>query len=392
MKKLELTSFGPIVRGAVEFGDLTVLVGPQASGKSLLVQLFKAITDAGSIRNDLKQYGFDWLHGGDPLADFLAIYFGGGMQSLWENGTRVIADGRPVDIHRDVVNPPGRASGTESVFLIPAQRVLVLQDGWPRPFMGYAAGDPYCLRNFSDALRKLMEGGFGGARAVFPQPRRLKAELQRLLDEAIYVSGRLALHTEGMRKRIVLVPREGKSPLPFSAWSAGQREFTPLLLGLYRLIPAAGISKQKSITTVVIEEPEMGLHPRAIVSFSLLVFELLDREYKVIVSTHSPVVLDVLWAIQELRQLPMVRATRSLMKVFGLRRLAAPMRGVLETALRKKLRTYYFHRNGVGVHIQDISSLDPGDADDQVSGWGGLTGFSGHIADVVGEALSEGIS
>jgi len=36
MKKISLRSFGPIYRGEIKFGDLTILVGPQASGKSLL--------------------------------------------------------------------------------------------------------------------------------------------------------------------------------------------------------------------------------------------------------------------------------------------------------------------------------------------------------------------
>ena len=44
---------------------------------------------------------------------------------------------------------------------------------------------------------------------------------------------------------------------------------------------------------------------------------------------------------------------------------------------------------GRNVYIQDISSLDPGDDEDRISGWGGLSGFSGRVADVVGEALRE---
>ncbi|HRI68301.1 MAG TPA: hypothetical protein PK156_28925 [Polyangium sp.] len=39
MKRLRVTGFGPIRQADVKFGDLTVLVGPQASGKSLFVQL-----------------------------------------------------------------------------------------------------------------------------------------------------------------------------------------------------------------------------------------------------------------------------------------------------------------------------------------------------------------
>ena len=390
MKQLEVRSFGPIKQGSIEFGDLTVLVGPQASGKSLWVQLFKVIQDAAAIRKDLKQYGFDWLRGEDPDAHFRAIYFGGGMQSIWSSATTVSSDGQPVDFHEQIVRSPGKASGTESVFLIPAQRVLVLQDGWPKPFMSYAAGDPYSLRSFSDTLRKLMEAGLGGGEAIFPQPGRFNVEMRRLVDEGIYVSGQLKLHSDGMRKQIVLFPHGRGLPLPYSAWSAGQREFTPLLLGLYWLIPSARISMRDSIKTVIIEEPEMGLHPQAIVTVCLLVLELLHRNYRVVLSTHSPVVLDIVWMIRELKSLDERVASTAMREVFGVRRPGQTMRAVLASALKKSFRTYYFDRVDGSVCIRDISSLDPDSEDANISGWGGLSGFSGRIADIVGNTFPQG--
>ena len=39
IKNLSVKNFGPIESGEIEFGDLTIFVGPQASGKSLLLQL-----------------------------------------------------------------------------------------------------------------------------------------------------------------------------------------------------------------------------------------------------------------------------------------------------------------------------------------------------------------
>ena len=39
MKRLTLTSLGQIPEADISFGDLTVLVGEQASGKSILLQL-----------------------------------------------------------------------------------------------------------------------------------------------------------------------------------------------------------------------------------------------------------------------------------------------------------------------------------------------------------------
>jgi hypothetical protein len=390
MRRLEVEAFGPIKRADIEFGDLTVLVGPQASGKSLFAQLLKAVEDAGAIRADLKNYGFDWLHGSDPVADYCSLYFGGGLQHLVQPQTTIRRDGKLVDF-KAVAKPGGRTAADETVFLIPAQRVLVLQDGWPKPFMGYAVGDPYSMRRFSDSLRLLMENGLGSAGhgPIFPRPRRMKSELQEVVDEAIYIGAELVLEAEGgLRKRFMLAPRKGAPALPYNAWSAGQREFTPLLLGLYWLMPPAKTPRRGTLETVVVEEPEMGLHPKAIVSFGLLVLELLFRGYRVVLSTHSPIILDIVWAIRQLVQIPEDRAIKALREIFCLSHPSGLIKAVLKSALTKEYRTYFFDRRLRGVSTLDISSLDPGDADQNVAGWGGLSGFSGRIAHIVGEAIS----
>lgn len=386
MRHLRVEAFGPLRSADIVFGDLTVLVGPQATGKSLFVQLFKAVKDAGAIRTDLKSYGFDWIHGDDPVRDYCSIYFGGGLEGIVQSGTSLYRDGKRVDFIT-LVRPGGRAAPDESVFVIPAQRVLVLQDGWPKPFMGYSVGDPYCMRRFSDTLRLFMERGFGRGNAVFPQTGRLKVELRESVDDAIYVRAKLNLENEGLRKRIVLTPQEDASSLPFSAWSAGQREFTPLLLGLYYLIPLGKVSRRTDVDTVVIEEPEMGLHPRAIISFGLLVLELLHRGYRVVLSTHSPVILDLIWAIQQLKDVSKKSAAAALRVIFQLKRTSPQIQKIFSSALDKDYRTYFFERLGDGVVTRDISSLDPGDPDEGVSGWGGLSGFSGRIAEIVGKSI-----
>lgn len=64
-------------------------------------------------------------------------------------------------------------------------------------------------------------------------------------------------------------------PIPF--WSAGQREFIPLLLGLYHLTPSSRVPQKGKIKTVIIEELETGLHPEAINAVMLTVIELINR-------------------------------------------------------------------------------------------------------------------
>jgi hypothetical protein len=396
MKTLSVSSFGPIKNGTVEFGDLTVLVGPQASGKSLFAQLFKAITDAAAIRKTLREYGYSWMKDADSstrLKHYLSLFFGAGMQSIWKDGsTRIEVDGGGrFDFYEKVVASPNGDRAEESVFYIPAQRVLVLQDGWPSP-LGRSAEAPYCMRVFSDVLRQVLDQpSLLSMKSISPDKLVWLEELGGMLNKAIYADGRLRIATSQLRKRLVIVPAGSNTPLPYSAWSAGQREFTPLLLGLYRLPGGRRVSKGFPIKTIVVEEPEAGLHPQAIISFCLAIFDLIACGYKVVVSTHSPVVLDIAWALREFKDVPSGIAIEALGEIFGLHRSNTAVRRVLAAALKKDCRVFYFDRlPRRGTFIRDISSLDPGDTDENVSGWGGVTGFSGRTADIVGNAIGRG--
>ena len=91
--------------------------------------------------------------------------------------------------------------------------------------------------------------------------------------------------------------------LPFMTWSAGQKEFMPLLLAIYCLSESSSpVINKNDYEWVVIEEPEMGLHPRAIEAIMLEVMELIQSGYKVVISTHSPVLLEFAWAFETMKQ------------------------------------------------------------------------------------------
>ncbi len=384
MRQITLRSIGQIRKADVTMGDLTVLVGPQATGKSIFLQLLKLTQDGSAIKQSIKKYGLDWQHN---WGNFLSLYFGEGMQGLWSSRSRVKVDSVPVDFDK-LIYSRGRTP-PESVFLIPAQRVLILKNGWPRPFMDYAAGDPFCVRNFSEHVRQLMEAGLGqGKSAVFPQENRLKKALRDSLDASVFNGAKVDLDRESFQNRLVLDVGSGEARLPYMAWSAGQREFMPLLLGLYWLMPPTKTPKKKDVRWVVIEEPEMGLHPQAISSFMLLVLEMLSRGYRVVLSTHSPSVLDIIWAVRELQG----RKARAgaLRDLFQFPRWRAGLKEMFSEVLgKKKLRTYFFGKREDGmVTVEDISSLDPGSDREDVAGWGGLSGFSGHAADIVAKVVN----
>ncbi|MGO9467398.1 MAG: hypothetical protein ACLQVF_24925 [Isosphaeraceae bacterium] len=108
---LKLKNIGQVVDADIRFGDLTVFVGPQATGKTIALEFLN---------------------------------------------------------------------------YVPAQRVLTLRNGWPRPLSDFSPGDPFVVSEFSEKLRTLLERDFGRAETLFPQPRGLKAEFRDMLEGNVF--------------------------------------------------------------------------------------------------------------------------------------------------------------------------------------------------------------
>jgi len=225
MKAMSLKDVGPIARAELSFGDLTVLVGPQATGKSITLEFLKLLLDKGQVHQQLTRYGIDWS--GD-VNRFIDAYFGEGMHAIWGRTSAIEREGKAITMKQLVRR--SKPAGAESVFMIPAQRVLALRNGWPRPFADYAPGDPFAVRDFSEKLRVLAEQEFGAAGILFPQKGRLKKEIRDLLIEHVFGGFSLRIDKVASQKRLVL--EHGAEPLPHMVWSAGQREFVPLLLAV----------------------------------------------------------------------------------------------------------------------------------------------------------------
>ena len=210
-----------------------------------------------------------------------------------------------------------------------------------------------------------------------------------LVDKAVFHGGKVGLEQDRQHaKRLRLT--HGKARLPFMTWTAGQRELTPLLLGLYHLLSSRKINKQPNIDWVVIEEPEMGLHPQAVTVFMLLVLDLLWRGYQVVLSTHSPLILTVAWALRRLRENG--ARWQLLCEAFGVEAQQA-LKPVAEEALGKEVRTHLLSISDEDgkVRSKDISELDPGSDDNDVSGWGGLAAFSSNFGDAVRGSANEAL-
>ena len=127
----------------------------------------------------------------------------------------------------------------------------------------------------------------------------------------------------------------------------------------------------------------MGLHPRAISIVMLMVFELVKRGYRVCISTHSPQVLDAVWALKHLKQNG--RDPSALLRVFGVPATDG-MRNLAEGVMNRSARVYYFDRDTGST--RDISDLDPEKEEIGESGWGGLSEFSGRANEEVAKAIA----
>src|SRR5260370_1215500 len=379
MATLNIQNLGQIKEASLSFGDLTVLVGPQATGKSIALQLLKLMLDAGQVQKEMGRYGLDWEH---RLPQFLDVYFGEGMRSIWRQGSTSIEwEGKAVDLPQ--MARRRRPNKEETLFFIPAQRVLALRDGWPRPFTDYTPGDPFAVREFSEKLRVLVEQEFGATGDLFPQERRLKRELRDPLQHNVSSNFHLKVDKFRSQKRLVLGPGRRKESLPYMVWSAGQRDFVPLLLGFYWLMPSTKVSTRDDIRWVVLEELEMGLHPRAIGVVLLLVLELLARGYRVCLSTHSPQVLDAVWALKHLKANG--ADAQALLGVFEAENTQS-MRKLADTAMEKSVKVFYFDRDT--GKTRDISELDPSAEEEGESGWGGLSEFSGRASKAVARSVA----
>lgn len=389
MDNIQIESLGPIEKANINFGDLTFFVGSQASGKSIMLQLIKLIMDKNHIRKTLEQYGYIWDNDVDMILD---RFFGEGMSTIWNDATSVKFGGK-VFSKENLLRKRGRQekdeNNDESIFYIPAQRVVCFSNGWPRFFTDYEGSVPYVLRHFSETLRQLLENGLTSKNdVIFPLQQRLKESVRDTFNSSIFHDAKIILDKSSQKRLKLTIDNAAgthSTSLPFMAWSAGQKEFMPLLLSFYYLCPPSKVSRKDNIKYVIIEEPEMGLHPQAIESILLQVIDLLSRDYKVIISTHSPVLLEFAWAFNLLKK---NKATdNALFELFNVKKtptFSRIFKGLLE---EKQFNTYFFDRVENQVSIKDISSLDAGSDDSDVSEWGGLSSFASRASNIVSKTV-----
>lgn len=377
-------NFGPIHEVNVELGDLTVLVGAQASGKSLFLQMFKLIKDKNAILKSLENYGFVV---NNNLENLLNRYLGEGLSKMLTDKSEFISNDETYI--REKFESPAEGDPADEVFYIPAQRILSIADGRPKYFMEFSENDPFVLRKFSDTLRLFVQSGLGDSGKLFPLPNRLKNVIKKKYDKTIFHGGEIVFEEKGGQRKMAM--NVENMHLPLMTWSAGQKEFMPLLMAFYCLSgPPQPVVNRSQYEYIILEEPEMGLHPLAIQAIILQMIEFINNGFKVIVSTHSPMLLEFVWAYNCLKKIPEGKRVGALYELFDIQPNKKNKLAFLKSIFKKNIKTYYFSRNTGGkVQAKDISSLDVFSEDVAINEWGGLTQFSSKTNDVVSKYMAQ---
>ena len=384
MEELTIKNFGPIKEAHITFGDLTFLIGPQASGKSLSLELLKLIVDKQHIIPTLSNYNY--ILSKTDAKNILECYFGEGLSGIFQKETEISFGGNPFssqDLLKVLTLQKAPEQQQEAVFYVPAQRILSIADGRPKNFMEFDTSTPYVLRRFSETLRVFMQGGLGNPDTIFPMGNRLKGEIKESINENIFHDAQVIIDKTGNQRNMKLAIDNLR--IPFMAWSAGQKEFMPLLLAIYCLSgPPTSVVNKADYKWVIIEEPEMGLHPRAILSVLLEIIELMQSGYKVVISTHSTMFLDFAWVFNNIYSLSEKKFKQAICDLFGVNADSA-MFSLFERLNTKMVKTYYSAKSATheGVTFADISTLDAFSEDIDVSEWGGLSSFAGKTSEIV---------
>jgi len=373
---LSIANFAHIRDVKLSLGDLTVLVGPQGAGKSLALQWLKIGMDGRQVIDALRAAG----HAVDKPDVVVDLIFGAGMAPAWRDNSKVRFDER--DISPKSLSRVG--NGRERLFFVPAHRAMLISDGWAAPFQKLGSDTPAVARLFSQNLFDRFSGKDAGT--LFPVEKRLKKEIREKIDAAVFHGGKVGIADDSEHaRRLRLVHNE--MHLPFMTWTAGQREFTPLLLALYHLLPSTLLRKREETDWVVLEEPEMGLHPQAITAVMLLVLDLLWRGYRVVLSTHSPHVVTMVWMMQQLKA--QQARWQLVCEAFDVKP-SGQIQRLAESSLIKDYRAHLLEFDAKGrVTSKEISGLDPSSEDEQEAGWGGLTEYSSRFGEAVRNAVNE---
>lgn len=335
MKKLHVTNFSCITDADLDLGSLTILIGPQASGKSVLSKLtyfFISVlkeqarhviktNTLESYKQFIKQRFHEWFPSsawGDKKFS-ISYKIGSSEIKISRTGYReTVSDNIRVTLSKDIQNQynsllkqttsltkkTSEKKRTEFDFdwriyelceksiqkllgrdyvvqqlYVPAGRSFFTSIGKAFSIFELGGGlDPMAMR-FGRFYASIRERSFYNFGRATPQQQKITQAISEIFGGEIKVDG---------DKEYVLT--KDAREIPFSALSSGQQELLPLMI----LIPFLTRGTRGEKQLVYIEEPEAHLFPTAqsklVEAFASLI-NTSNQSLDMLITTHSPYVL-----------------------------------------------------------------------------------------------------
>lgn len=316
---LIIENLGPIKKLKIEPRPLTIIIGEQASGKSLVAQLlyffrglerhlariyYPELVSNHEWHSSAVRYVLNGLRG-VPLA-----LFANGVASLrYKNAKSGLdweleLDGESLapKVLKNLVDSMSKwveawqndpetlgATGFGAIF-IPTERGLITRLLDTRPDVLFDQFQPFPLKEFAVLLTTYAK------RRLFPDPTgvspRLAQDSLRQYEADTFIGqcqrkalgGEAAVTEEPPR---VWAWKTDSKVLPILGASSGQMEAWPFF-EIARIVKPS-----KTPVSLYFEEPETHLHPRAQVEIMKVVAYLVNRGHNFVITTHSPFLLQV---------------------------------------------------------------------------------------------------
>lgn len=328
-EKLIIEKLGPIGKLEIEPRPLTVLIGEQASGKSLTAQalyFFRGLnTHLALIQNPYMMEKAQWQALAlteilDGLRGVPFHHFANSRASLWYRNPSAGIDWKImvnekkgtvapfkalriqmqqwVDLWAQDMKALTEALVDRQVF-IPTERSLLTRLLDVQPSAIYSEYQPAILRRFADLLHVFSE--FYREKIV-PLPALLKeqevknlpAEVKPLLFlmrlQLMALGGLAYVPPKGPKKWNWVVKTDSRlKELPIQGIAAGQMEAWPFF------VLAMGAAIMDRSIDFYFEEPETHLHPRAQWEvMKAIAYLVTTRRHRFVITTHSPFIAYVL--------------------------------------------------------------------------------------------------
>lgn len=321
-ESITIKRLGPIAEARIDPGPLTILIGEQASGKSLIAQVvffFRAIKSLSaryytpeliskpkwqeslvkSILDDLRGVPFGYFADGSANLKYKAgkiewtvnVYKSNRMVSLNQQFKLYLEE--LAESWKKKKGDLGSQWSLEHLF-IPTERSVFTRLAGKAPTVLYAEHQPLTLRLFAEYL-EIAKDIYSKLAAMMGKPKLenlLGADWSKTVEfvlnqqeKAIQGEAYVPAHGAKLWKWKIRGEQNKKLIIPLEATSSGQMEAWPFF------VISATMGSLIRNMAVYFEEPETHLHPQAQVEVMKTIAFLTGRDHHFMITTHSPFLL-----------------------------------------------------------------------------------------------------